>query len=255
MNSDLAQKAETLRSLHNGSSPLVLPNAWDVVSARAVEAAGFPVVATSSAAVAESLGFEDSDSMPVDAAFGAVGRVARAVSVPVTADIEAGYQLSAGELVARLLEAGAVGCNFEDTDHHGPDGLVPVARQAERLKAIRQASDDAGVPVVINARIDLFLRGTGSLETRLAEAIERGRAYLEAGADCLYPIGLTDADTIMTFVREVRAPVNIWLRPDGPSLQALAEMGVVRVSLATGLFRRSVTEIERALAELKGERP
>ena len=252
MTADLAQRAEMLRSLHHGSAPLVLPNAWDVVSARAVERAGFPVVATSSAAVAESLGFEDSDSMPPDAAFGAVGRMARAVSLPVTADIEAGYELSARDLVARLLEAGAVGCNFEDTDHHGADVLVPVERQAERLRAIRQASDAAGVPLVINARTDLFLVGSGSLESRLAEAIERGKAYLVAGADCVYPIGLTDADMIATFVREVQAPVNIWLRPDGPSLAALAGMGVARVSLATGLFRRSVAEIDRALAELKG---
>ncbi len=247
MKANLAQQAELLRSLHHDSRPLMLPNAWDVSSARAVEAAGFPVVATSSYAVADSLGLADDDSMPPSMAFGAVGRVATAVSVPVTADIEAGYQLSPVELVAALLGAGAVGCNLEDGDHHGSGVLVPMERQVERLRAVRQASESAGVSIVINARTDVFIREAGEPESRLEEGIRRGKAYLAAGADCIYPIGLTDADAIRTFVREVGAPVNIWLRPDGPARETLAELGVKRISLATGVYRRSLAEIERAL--------
>lgn len=248
---DLARRAEKLRTLHHGSEPLLLPNVWDVASARAVAEAGFPVIATSSHAVAASLGFPDSDSIPAEAAFAAIARVAASVELPLTADLEAGYQLPAAELVERLLAAGAVGCNLEDTDHHGPNVLVPMERQAERLRAVREASAAAGVPVVINARIDVFLREPGDPESRLPEALRRGKAYLAAGADCLYPIGLTDHRAIETFVREVGAPVNIWLRPDGPSRDELARMGVARISLAAGLFRLAMAEVQRALADLR----
>jgi 2-methylisocitrate lyase-like PEP mutase family enzyme len=253
MRPDLAGQAETLRALHHGTSPLVLPNVWDAATARAVADAGFPVIATSSLAVAASLGYEDDDSMPVDEAFGAIRRIAASVDLPVTADIEAGYQLPAPELVRRLLEAGAVGCNLEDSDHHGADVLVSAERQAERLRSVREASEAAGVSLVINARVDVFLRQAGAPESRLPEAIRRGRAYLAAGADCVYPIGLTDPAAIETFVREVGAPVNIWDRPDGPTLDALAELDVARISLAAGLFRRFIAEVKRALEDLRAQ--
>ncbi|MDQ2743947.1 MAG: isocitrate lyase/phosphoenolpyruvate mutase family protein [Chloroflexota bacterium] len=248
---DLAQQAQMLRSLHHGSEPLLLPNIWDVASAHAVAAAGFPVIATSSHAVAASLGFPDSDSMPAEAAFAVIARIAAGVDLPVTADLEAGYQLPASELVKRLLAAGAVGCNLEDSDHHGPNELVPMEKQAERLRAVREASAAAGVPVVINARIDVFLREPGDPESRLPEAVRRGKAYLATGADCLYPIGLTAPRAIETFVREVGAPVNIWLRPDGPSREELVQLGVARISLAAGLFRLAMAEVQRALEALK----
>ncbi len=152
----LAEQAGTLRRLHTGPLPLVLPNAWDVASARLVMKAGFPVVATSSGAIAATLGYEDNDSMPVDEAFGVVARIARSVSVPVTADVEAGYRLSPTDLVERLLDAGAVGCNLEDTDHHGGAGLVDADENAERLRAVRQAASEAGVDIVLNARVDVL---------------------------------------------------------------------------------------------------
>jgi 2-methylisocitrate lyase-like PEP mutase family enzyme len=247
----LVHQAQTLRRLHYGSEPLLLPNVWDVASAKAVAEAGFPVIATSSHAVAASLGFADADVMPAEAAFDAIARIAAGVTLPVTADLEAGYQLPAGQLVERLLDAGAVGCNLEDTDHHGPEVLVPTERQAERLRTVREASETAGVSVVINARIDIFLRQPGHPASLLPEALRRAKAYLASGADCLYPIGLTDPDTIETFVREVGAPVNIWLRPDGPSRRTLAQLGVARISLAAGLFRLAMTEIRRALESLK----
>jgi len=249
-NVDPARQAATLRDLHHAAQPLLLPNVWDAATARAVADAGFPVIATSSLAVAASLGFPDDDSMPPDAAFSVVSRVAAAVDLPVTADLEAGYQLPPTEFVERMLAAGAVGCNLEDTDHHGPDVLVPVERQAERLHAVREASDAAGVPIVINARVDVFLHQFGDPESRLPEAIRRGKAYLAAGADCLYPIGLTDPETIAAFVQAVNAPVNIWLRPDGPSRETLARLGVARISLAAGLFRRSMAAVQDLLKDL-----
>lgn len=248
---DLAQRAQTLRDLHHSNAPLLLPNVWDVASARAVSDAGFPVIATSSYAVAASLGFADADSMPVDAAFGVISRVASGVELPVTADIEAGYGLSPEALVTRLLDSGAVGCNLEDTDHHGSAVLVPEERQAARLRAVRDASKAAGVPIVINARIDIFMREAGSPDSLLPQAVRRGKAYLAAGADCLYPIGLTDADVIDQFVQAVAAPVNIWLRPDGPSRETLARLGVARISLAAGLFRVAMAEVTRVLVGLQ----
>lgn len=251
MSAELARQADALRRFHFGPEPLLLPNVWDVASARAVAEAGFPVIATSSYAVAASVGAPDSDAMPPELAFGVIARVAASVEAPVTADLEAGYRLPPGELVERLLQAGAVGCNLEDTDHHGSDVLVPVDRQVERLRAVRHASEAAGVPAVINARVDSFLREAGDPETRLMDAIRRGQAYVAAGADCVYPIGLTDPEAIETFVREVGAPVNIWLRPGGPTRQTLAGLGVARISLAAGLFRQSLATIERVLQDLR----
>jgi 2-methylisocitrate lyase-like PEP mutase family enzyme len=149
-------RADALRRLHTGLRPLILPNAWDAASARLVVRGGFPVVATSSGAVAATLGYEDSDSMPVDEAFGVLARIARRLPVPVTADLEAGYRLSPKDLVERLLEAGAVGCNLEDTDHHGKTDLLDAGENAERLRAVRQAATDAGVDIVLNARVDVL---------------------------------------------------------------------------------------------------
>lgn len=249
--SQLVTQATTLRSLHHGSAPLVLPNAWDVATAQAVARAGFPVIATTSLAVAESLGFPDTDTMPADVAFAAIARIAGSVNLPVTADIEAGYQLPASELVNRLVNAGAVGCNLEDTEHHGPDVLVPVERQVARLRSVRQASEEAEVPVVINARVDVFLHESSDPESQLSEGIRRGKAYLAAGADCIYPIFLSDPAAIEAFVREIQGPVNILLRPNGPSPETLARLGVTRISLGAGVFKAAMAEVAQVLESLK----
>ena len=165
---------------------MVLPNAWDVASARLVVKAGFPVVATSSGAIAATLGYEDNDSMPVDEAFGVIARIARSVSVPVTADVEAGYRLSPKDLVERLLDAGAVGCNLEDTDHHGGAGLVDAGENAERLRAVRQAASEAGVDIVLNARVDV-LAPEGDRRELFEEAVRRARLYLAGGGRLRLP--------------------------------------------------------------------
>jgi 2-methylisocitrate lyase-like PEP mutase family enzyme len=244
----LAAKAEHLRSLHVPGRPLVLPNAWDAASARAVEAAGFLAVATASAAIAESLGYRDGEGTPVDAMFAAVARVVGAVAVPVSADMEAGYGLPAAELADRLLATGAVGCNLEDTDHRS-GGLVDAELQAGRIAELRGA---ASVPIVINARIDVHLRRVGPPEQRLREAIRRARLYLAAGADCVYPIGVADEPTISALVAGAGGPINIYAQPSAPPLARLAGLGVARVSYGPWLHRLAMQAMQRALARIGG---
>lgn len=242
----LAEHAERLRALHHADELLLLPNVWDAASARLVAGLGHPAIATASAAVTAALGFEDDDSAPPDEIFGAVARIARAVELPVTADIEAGYRLEPAALVERLLGAGAVGMNLEDTDHHGEAELVDAERQAERHRAVKDAGRAAGVDVVLNARID-----TPDLE----EAIRRGRLYREAGADCLYPIKLAQPDDVREFVAAVDAPVNTGVRPGSPTLRELREMGVARVSFGPGLQRVALGAVERFLGRIDPDEP
>jgi len=213
--------------------------------------AGFPVVATSSGAISATLGYEDNDSMPVDEAFGAVARIRRSVSVPVTADIEAGYQLSPEVLVERLLGAGAVGCNLEDTDHHDGASLVDVGEQVERLRSVRNAATEAGVDIVLNARVDA-LRLDGDRHELFEEAVRRARHYHQAGADCVFPIRLTDDELIGEFVRRVDGPVNI-VAPGAPPLARLAELGVARISYAGFLMNHAYGAHNTTLTEIAAE--
>lgn len=233
---------DVLRALHHGPEPLLLPNAWDAASARLVEAAGFPVVATGSAGVAASLGFADGERAPVEEMLAAAARICRAVAVPVTVDAEAGYDLPPAELAARLTELGAAGCNVEDTDH-ARGGLVDAEEQAERIRGL-------GSGLVVNARVDVFIREWGEPSGRLDEAVRRGRLYLEAGAACVYPIWVADEETIARLVDALAAPVNVLYRPGAPSLRRLAELGVARVSLGPGLHRAAEAATREILARM-----
>jgi 2-methylisocitrate lyase-like PEP mutase family enzyme len=247
--SDLKAHADLLRELHHGKM-LVLPNAWDETSAELVAASGFPVVATSSAAVAEILGHQDGEKAPWREMFAAAARIADAVTVPVTVDAEAGYGLEPHQLVAELLAAGAVGCNIEDTDHRA-GGLVDAAAHADRLAEVRAAADAAGVPVVINARIDVFLPPSGVPEPdRLAEAIRRGRLYRQAGADCVYPIGMSDGPGLGKLIADVPGPVN-GNTSAALDLDALAALGVARVSYGPRFYRAGLAEMRTALDQLR----
>jgi 2-methylisocitrate lyase-like PEP mutase family enzyme len=250
MTADLKAHADTLRALHHADTMLVLPNVWDAASAKIVAEAGFPAVATASAAISAMLGYPDGEGAPWQEMFAAAGRVARVVTVPVTVDAEAGYGMEPRELVDRLLEIGAVGCNLEDTDHR-TGGLVDAGAHAERLAVIRAAADDAGVPIVINARADTFLPESGvPEEERVAETIRRGRLYLEAGADCIYPIGVSDERDIATLIAQVPGPINGNTRPGGPDLAKLRELGVARVSFGPRLYREALTNLKASVQEL-----
>jgi len=228
----LAEHAQRLRMLHQGEM-LVLPTVWDAASARVAASAGFPALATGSAPIAESLGYADQEGTPLDEMFAAAGRIVDAVDLPVTVDVEAGYGLSPAELVRRLIEIGASGCSIEDSDHWG-GGLIPAETQANRLAALRSAAFAARVPMVINARIDVFAK-RGTEPERLDEAMRRARMYLDAGADCVFPIGASDAETIRKLTAGIAGPVNILYRRGMPSLRALAGMGVARVTFGPAL--------------------
>jgi len=253
---DLRSRCDLLRSLHRPGVPLLLPNAWDVATARAVVAAGFPVVATTSGGVAATLGYEDHEGAPADEMLAAATRIARGVEVPVTVDAEAGYGIEPAELVAALRSAGAAGFNLEDTDY-AAGGFRDPDRQAEWLRAVRQAASEDGYRPVINARIDVFLgpflagAGAGTQDELVPDALRRAHAYLEAGVDCVYPIALWERDALRRFISEVGGAVNVVRLPQAPSLAELAELGVARVSWGPFLYREAMARFEDRLASLR----
>jgi 2-methylisocitrate lyase-like PEP mutase family enzyme len=247
----LVEKAAMLRTLHAGPGMLVMANAWDAASARAFEAAGFPAVATTSGGVAATLGYQDHEDAPADEMFAAAARIARAIAVPLTADLEAGYRLPPALIAQRAIAVGAAGVNLEDSDHHAGGVLVEAEQQAETLTAFKAAARAAGVDLVLNARVDVFIRRVGTPAEQLAEGIRRGKLYREAGADCLYPIGLADEALIAAFVQGVGCPVNINARRGGAPLSRLAALGVRRVTYATTLFRESLAMVEQMANELQ----
>src|SRR5919206_1079892 len=250
---DLQSRCDLLRSLHTPGQPLLLPNAWDVATARAVVAAGYPVVATTSGGVAATLGYEDHERAPAEEMLAAGARIARGVDVPLTVDAEAGYGIEPAELVAALQSAGAAGFNLEDTDY-AAGGLRDPDRQAEWLRDVRRAASEDDYRPVINARVDVFLwpflagAGTGTQEELVADAVRRANAYLEAGVDCVYPIGLWETDALRRFMSEVHGAVNVIRLPQMPSLAELASLGVARVSWGPFLYREAMARFEDQLA-------
>jgi 2-methylisocitrate lyase-like PEP mutase family enzyme len=252
--SDVSARAEALRGLHGGPGMLVLPNAWDAASARVFEAAGFPAIATTSAGVARALGYEDHQGAPMAEMLAAAARITRAVSVPVTVDFEAGYGRSPREIAERLVEAGAAGFNFEDTDHGGDAPMVDDERQAERIAALKEAGHAAGVDLVLNARVDVFIhrRDTPPADNA-GDGLRRAALYRQAGADCVYPILLSDEAVIAQFVEAVGA-INVNLRPGGMlTLQRAASLGVRRISYAGSLFSHALKALEDVTNELRAE--
>ncbi|MFC4058114.1 isocitrate lyase/phosphoenolpyruvate mutase family protein [Planomonospora corallina] len=253
---NLRDKAELFHSLHaREGRPLVLANAWDVASALIVEEAGAEAVATTSAGVAWSLGAPDGDRLDRDRAVDLVARIAAAVRVPVTADIESGFgdtPEEVGETVRRVIEAGAVGVNIEDTVRDGAASLRPVTEQAARLAAARAAADAAGVPLYINARVDVYLRGAGDPEARLAATLERAAAYREAGASGIFVIGATDPDTIAALAKGAGLPLNVFGGPGAPPVGELAALGAARISVGSDLAAAAYALARRAARELYG---
>ncbi|MFJ3900585.1 isocitrate lyase/phosphoenolpyruvate mutase family protein [Streptomyces sp. NPDC090025] len=241
-----AGAVDALRALHldrPADRPLVLPGPWDAVSARVFEKAGFPALATPSAGIAAVLGYEDGET-PADEMFAAVARIVRAVGVPVTADVEDGYGLPAGELVDRVLATGAVGVNLEDTDRDGHRLRTPE-EQADRLAAVRAA---AGPALFVNARIDTYLHGGG-----VADAADRARHYRAAGADCVYPIKAPATD--LPRLREAGGPgpLNVLSHPGDPGFAALGTLGATRITFGPGLLLRAATGLGELAAGLAAE--
>ena len=244
-------RAERFRRLHRARRPFLLPNAWDVPSARVFEDAGFPAVATSSAGIMVSRGYPDGERMPLPELVEVVRRIASRLRVPVSADVVSGYGKSpaaVGRTVQRMLRAGAIGVNLED--HNPASGkLFPLDVQLQRIQAVLRTAQRSGVPLVLNARTDALNHAPGDKEARFEEAVRRAQAFRDAGADCVYPMGLTDRTAIRAFVLALRCPVNVMVRRGLPSVRELARLGVRRVSFgpsasyaAMGLLKRASRE-------------
>jgi len=252
-----AQKAEALLKLHHAATPLVLINAWDAASAAMIEHCGLPAVATSSAACANALGYADGQHIPWNDMLALIGRMSRAVNVPLTADIESGFAADAKQLetsIAQVIDAGAVGVNLEDAlpghEHFG--ALFPLPEQIERIQATRRAADQLTIHLVINARVDAYWQSGVTPEEALRNTLERAAVYLKAGGDCIFVPGLRNPDHIRALVDHLQgAPINILAGPGVPSLPELAKLGVKRVSYGSGPHRAAMGLLSRIADEAR----
>jgi 2-methylisocitrate lyase-like PEP mutase family enzyme len=248
------ERAKRFLDLHRGPRLLLLANAWDAASARLFAEEGLPAIATTSAGVAFSLGFPDGEHTPFPEVVAVIERIARAVRIPVSADIESGFGQTpkeVGENVRTVLQAGAVGVNLEDGTGNAADPLIPVSLHSERIHAAREAAASAGLAVVVNARTDVFLDSVGPPETRFDEAVARANTYRQAGADCLFVPGVTDLSTIERLVRAIEGPVNLLAAAQSPPLSQLQRLGVARVSLGSGPMRATLGLLRRITRELQ----
>jgi 2-methylisocitrate lyase-like PEP mutase family enzyme len=249
-----AAKASAFRAMHQGGKVLVLANAWDVASARILEQAGMGAIATTSAGIAFSLGYPDGQRISREEMLAAVARIASKVSIPLTADLEAGYGERVEDAAASArgaIEAGAVGLNLEDSTGDARRPLTDIRLQVEKIQAVRETAAEAGVPLVINARTDVYLAQVGEPEGRYPQAVMRLRAFREAGADCLFVPDLADRSTIARLVGELACPVNILAGPASPSIPELEQLGVARVSLGSWPMRAALGLARRIAEELK----
>ncbi|MCK6584075.1 MAG: isocitrate lyase/phosphoenolpyruvate mutase family protein [Anaerolineales bacterium] len=235
-----AKKAQTLLSLHNNGRLLILPNVWNPIGARMLQAKGYSAVATASAAIAESLGYGDGEQLKLSTMLEMVARIVRSVEIPVTADFEAGYSSTIEGLqqnISLLLDTGVVGINFEDSFDHS-SRLRPVPEQVERIQAVREAAARKGIHLVVNARADsFFAEGFSTDEERIEDVITRSNAYIQAGADCVYPIGRGDRETLSILRNRISAPINVLASAKTASLKELQELGINRVSYGPYVFR------------------
>lgn len=248
-----AAKAEAFRALHRGPGILVLPNAWDVASACIFEQAGVLAIATTSAGIAFTLGYPDGEKISRDEMLAWVGRIAAKVKVPVSADIEAGYggrAEDAARTAGAVIGAGAVGVNLEDSSDD-PHILIDLSLQIEKITAMREEAKRLAVPLVINARTDVFLRGIGDPQHRYDLTLRRLATFREAGADCLFVPGLSALKTIERLVEDLRHPINILAGPGSPTIPELQNAGVARVSLGSSTMRATLGLARRIAEELR----
>jgi 2-methylisocitrate lyase-like PEP mutase family enzyme len=253
---DLEQKrkAEAFRALHHAADPLVLVNVWDVASARIVEQAGLPALATTSAGIAFAQGYPDGEEIPSERMFAQVARIAQTVRLPVTADVEAGYgetPESASQTAQSVILGGAVGMNFEDATGNAKQPLADLSLHLERIRAIREAAAKFDIALVLNARTDVFLLQVGEAAGRYDETVRRLSAFRDAGADCVFAPGIRGAETIARLVKDLSYPLNILAVPGGPSVAELAALGVKRISLGSGPMRAAMGVLRRLAEEVK----
>jgi len=247
------EKAIAFRQFHR-LGVLVLPNAWDVASARIFEEARFPAIATTSAGIAFSLGYPDGQRISREEMIARISRIVRAVNVPVTADIEGGYGSTPEEVVRttrELIDAGAVGMNLEDTTGRAEQPLLKLEDAVEKIKAVKETAAQTRAPLFINARTDIYLLPGGEAEADYQKAVRRLVAYRDAGADCVFAPGLKDAETIGRLAKAVQCPLNILAVPGTPPISELARLGVARVSVGSGFMRATLTALRRMAEELK----
>jgi 2-methylisocitrate lyase-like PEP mutase family enzyme len=247
------EKANRFRELHLGAHILVLPNAWDVASARVFERAGFSAVATTSAGIAASYGFPDGEHLRREEMLEVIERIAKAIAIPISADVEAGYGSTPKQVAetARLvLEDGAIGLNLEDGTQDDAHPLSDLALQIEKIQAVRQTANSFGVALVINARTDVYEKMDRNDKSLLNQAIERGNAYRQAGADCIFVIDVDDKETIGNLVREIDAPINILARHGSPTIRELETLGVARVSFGSIPMRATMSLVQNIAEEL-----
>jgi 2-methylisocitrate lyase-like PEP mutase family enzyme len=247
-------KAAAFRALHSGPEVLLLPNVWDVASALIVEEAGFKAVATSSAGIAFSLGYPDGQSIPREAMLAAIARIAKALKVPVTADVESGYGKTpedSARTARAVIDAGAVGMNLEDAEHGSSSTLIDLSLQLEKIRAVREIANRVRVPLVLNARTDVYLLQIGEPARRYDETVRRLSAFRDAGADCVFAPGLQDAPTIGRLAADLKCPLNILAGPGSPSVPELSKLGVARVSLGSAPMRAALGQFRRIAEELR----
>lgn len=245
-------KAVTLRQLHLGNRAVVFPNVWDATSARVVEELGYPAVATTSAGIANMLGYADGQNISRDEMLSIVSLIARLVKVPVTADMEAGYAYSADQMyetATALIYAGAVGLNLEDSEEN-ESRLVDLQLYLEKVAALREASAKLGVKLVLNARTDAYWWKGAQSATRMVETVRRANAFRQAGADCVFVPGLRDLNDIRTFLKESPGPLNVLGGPGAPSIPELEAAGVRRVSIGSGGYRTAIGIVQKLAQQL-----
>lgn len=240
--------------MHTGARAVLLANVWDAGSARIIEESGFPAIATTSAGIAFAQGFPDGQKIPAEQMMAAIAQIAGAVQVPVTADVEAGYGQQpedAARTARNVIEAGAVGMNFEDATGDPDHPLTELSLQVERIWAIRQTADALGVPLVLNARTDVYLAQVGEPARRYDESVRRLAAFRDAGADCVFVPGVRDVETIRRLVGDLKCPVNILAVPGAPPVSELTALGVKRISLGSGAMRAAMGLLRRLAEEVE----
>lgn len=246
-------KAETFRRLHHAENLLLLPNIWNPIGARVLSQKGYPAAATASAAIAESLGYQDGEKIKFGTLCRLVEKISRSVDIPLSVDIESGYAQALPLLqknISQLLAAGAVGINFEDSSGDGAR-LRSSAEQVERIRAVRESAETAGIPLVINARIDTYLRENADLPTAAHDdALRRAEAYFKAGADCVYPIGPGDRRTLEILRQGIDGPMNILGSAGAISLTEMQALGIDRVSFGPFIFRSCLKKFADIADEL-----